>query len=238
MSQVRKEIQEGRCLNGDVMAESNEERQKRELRELEGKNIAHYQTLLSTWIETRMEQDKMVITLSAAAIGLLVTIVTTVGIRGFWQYFFAVGSFAGFIIATCGCLHIFQVNAKHLEENLRCKSTDDTSKLLKKLDRLTIVCFYAGIICAVLMAIFVSFQKTGGVAMADKGQDAPKKVEKIQESLNGVKNLSPDKLEVGKSLNGIANLAPQNLQSSAQSTPQDSAKPSGGQGNSEGKEKK
>ncbi len=221
------------------MAESNEERQKRELRELEGKNIAHYQTLLSTWIETRMEQDKMVITLSAAAIGLLVTIITTVGIKGFWQYFFAVASFAGFIIATCGCLHIFQVNAKHLEESLRCQSTDDTSKLLKKLDRLTIICFYAGIVCAVLMAIFVSFQKTGGgLNMADKSQDAPKKIEKIQESLNGVKNLSPDKLEVGKSLNGIANLAPQNLQSSAQSTPQDSAKPSGDQVNSEGKGKK
>ncbi len=206
------------------MSETTEERQKRELRELEGKNIAHYQTLLSTWIETRMEQDKMVITLSAAGIGLLVTIITTVGIRGFWQYFFAVGSFAGFVVATCGCLHIFQVNAKHLEENLRCQSTDDTSKLLRKLDRLTIVCFYAGIVCAVLMAISASFQKTGGVAMAEKNQEAPKKIEKLQESVNGVKKLSPAELEIGKSLEGIANLAPQNLQSSTPSPAQDPAK--------------
>lgn len=208
------------------MPETCEEKQKRELRELEGKNIAHYQTLLSTWIETRMEQDKMVITLSAAAIGLLVTIITTVGIKGFWQYFFAVASFAGFIIATCGCVHIFQVNAKHLEENLRCQSTEDTSKLLKKLDRLTIVCFYAGIVCAVLMAISASFQKTGGVAMTEKNQEVPKKIEKLQESVNGVKKLSPVELEIGKSLNGISNLAPQNLQSSTPSPAQDPAKTS------------
>lgn len=219
------------------MAESNDEIQKRELRELEGKNIAHYQTLLSTWIETRMEQDKMVITLSAAAIGLLVTIITTVGIKGFWQYFFAVASFAGFIIATCGCLHIFQVNAKHLEENLRCQSADDTSKLLKKLDRLTIVCFYAGIVCAVLMAISASFQKTGGVTMTES-KEAPKKIEKLQESVNGIKKLSPAELEKGKSLNGIASLAPQNLQSSTPKLTQDSGKTLSVQEDSAGKDKK
>ncbi len=219
------------------MAESNDESQKRALRELEGKNIAHYQTLLSAWIETRMEQDRMVITLSAAAIGLLVTIITTVGINGFWQYLFAVASIAGFIVATCSSLHIFQVNAKHLEESLRSQSTDNTSKLLKKLDKVTIVCFYAGIICAVLMAIFSSFQKTEGVTMAEN-KEAPKKIEKLQESVNGVKKLSPAELEIGKSLNGIANLAPQNLQSSTPKPAQDSVKTPSVQEDSTGKDKK
>ena len=141
------------------MTESNEEKEKRELRELEGKNIAHYQTLLSAWIETRMEQDKMMITISAAAIGLLVTILTTVGIRGFLQYCFVILALAGFIVTICGCLHILKFNADHLEENLRSQSTESTSKLLKSLDNLTIFSFYLGIICAVLMAGFISFQK-------------------------------------------------------------------------------
>jgi len=218
------------------MAESNEEREKRELRELEGKNIAHYQTLLAAWIETRMEQDKMMITLSAAAIGLLVTIITTVGIRGFWQYFFAIIAIAGFIVSTCSCLHIFQFNAKHLEENLRSQSTENTSKLLRKLDKLTIYSFYVGIVSAVLMAVFVSFQKTGGLTMAEKKQNTPKKVEKLQESIDGVKKLSPQEIEIGKSLNGIENLSPQNLQSSNSS--QNNSKTSNGQTNSGDKDKK
>jgi len=220
------------------MPESNEEREKRELRELEGKNIAHYQTLLSAWIDTRMEQDKTIIAISAAALGLLVTIVTAFGINGFLQYFFAVTSIAGFIVAICSALHIYQFNAKHLEENLRSQSTENTSKLLKKLDRLTIISFYAGIICAVLMAVSISFQKTGGFTMAKEKQDIPKKVEKIKESVNGIKKLSPKELEIGKSLEGIGNLSPQNLKPSSPASSQDSNKPSSGQGNSGGNDKK
>ena len=59
------------------MAESDEDMKARKLRELEGKNIAFYSTLLSAWIQTKMERDKTLVTLSAAAIGLLVTILTT-----------------------------------------------------------------------------------------------------------------------------------------------------------------
>lgn len=220
------------------MPESKEEGEKRALRELEGKNVAHYQVLLSAWITTRMEQDKTIITLSAGAIALLVTIITTVGVKGFWQYFFAITALAGFITAICSCLPIYQVNAKHLEESLRSESTENTSKLLKKLDKITIRSFYAGIVCAVLMAVFISFQKTGGLTMAEKKQGAPKKVEKIQESVNGVKKLSPQEIEIGKSLEGINNLSPQNLPSSPSTTSQDSNKTPSGQENSGGKDKK
>jgi hypothetical protein len=61
--------------------ETEEERTQRELRELEGKNIAHYSTLLSAWIQTKMERDKTLVTLSSAAIGFLVAILTAAGIE-------------------------------------------------------------------------------------------------------------------------------------------------------------
>ena len=67
------------------MPESKEESEKRVLRELEGKNIAHYSVLLGAWIQTKMERDKTLVTLSAAAIGLLVTIFTTVGVKSIWE---------------------------------------------------------------------------------------------------------------------------------------------------------
>lgn len=220
------------------MPETKEEAEKRALRELEGKNIAHYQVILSAWIESRMERDKTVITLSTVAIGLLVTIITTVGLNGFWQYCFAIIAFAGFIIAIFSCLHIYQFNAKHLEEVLRDKDGKNTSDLLRNLDKLSSICFYTGVIFAILMAIFVSFHKTGGLTMAKERQNIPKKVEKIQESVNGIKNLSPKQLETGKSLSGISNLSPQNLKPSSSATSQDGSKPSSGQGNSGGNDKK
>ncbi|MDA8663964.1 hypothetical protein N9L66_03280 [Porticoccaceae bacterium] len=66
------------------MPETDEEREARVLRELEGKNVAYYSTMLSAWIETKMERDKTLVTLSAAGIGLLVTILTVIGVV-IWQ---------------------------------------------------------------------------------------------------------------------------------------------------------
>ena len=88
------------------MVESNEEREKRCLRELEGKNIAHYSAILSAWIRTKMERDKVLITLSAGGIGLLVTIFSTVGVKHWWEilpYMIAVIFFLATIIV---CLFI------------------------------------------------------------------------------------------------------------------------------------
>ncbi|MCK5160085.1 MAG: hypothetical protein KAQ99_00775, partial [Candidatus Aureabacteria bacterium] len=79
------------------MPETDDQREKRLLKELEGKNIAYYQTLLSSWIHTRMERDKAVITLSAAAIGLLVTILTAFGINGIWPRLLVIFAFIGFV---------------------------------------------------------------------------------------------------------------------------------------------
>jgi hypothetical protein len=213
------------------MPETKDEEEKRKLKELEGKNIAHYQVLLSAWIETRMERDKTIITLSAAAIALLVTIITAVHINGLWQYLFATIAFAGFIIASCSCLHIYQINAKHIEEALRDEHKGLSSSLLKNLDILSLIGFYVGVGGIILMAIFVSFQKTGGLAMSDKKQDVSKKIVKIQESLNGIKKLSPKDIETA-SLNGINNLSPQNLKPSSSNSSQDSGKTQSGEGNS------
>jgi len=66
------------------MAESSDDREKRVLRELEGKNIAHYAAILNAWIRTKMERDKVLITLSAGGVGLLITLFSTAGI-GHWK---------------------------------------------------------------------------------------------------------------------------------------------------------
>jgi hypothetical protein len=101
------------------VAESEEERQKTMLKELEGKNVAYYSVLLTAWIQTRMERDKTLVTLSAAGIGLLVTILSTSGVKSSLQLAFFVGSFAGFLITIWSCVQIYQRNSLHIEQEIR-----------------------------------------------------------------------------------------------------------------------
>ncbi|WDT74288.1 MAG: hypothetical protein MPW16_13610 [Candidatus Manganitrophus sp.] len=43
------------------------------------KELAFYEATVNAWITTKFEKDKHLLTLSLAAIGLLITLLTTVG---------------------------------------------------------------------------------------------------------------------------------------------------------------
>ena len=208
------------------MPESAAEEEKRLLRELEGKNVAHYEVLLSAWIDNRMERDRTIITLSSAAIGLLVTIITTVHITGLWQCLFSSIALAGFLGSILICLNIYQINTVHLEQALRGEDSTASSMILENFDRWSIGLFSIGIVFSILMAIFISFQNRGGEGMAgkDKTQNLNESINGIKKiapgdtlanSLNGVKSLSPQGSNK-KSLEGVVALSPQNLQASSQ----------------------
>ena len=52
-------------------SENDNERRSRKLRELEGKNLSHYNILLSTVIQSELDGVKNIINLSSAGIGFL-----------------------------------------------------------------------------------------------------------------------------------------------------------------------
>jgi hypothetical protein len=133
------------------MPETKDEEKKRGLRELEGKNIAHYSVLLGAWIQTRMERDKTLVALSAAAIGLLVTILTTVGVRSIWEIFLFAISMISFIITIWSSIKIYQLNSQHIESAIRGSSTKDPR--LEKYDKCSIMAFIIGSVAAGLIGI-------------------------------------------------------------------------------------
>ncbi len=133
------------------MSETPEEAQKRSLKELEGKNIAHYSVLLTAWIQTRMERDKTLITLSAIAIGLLVTILTTVGVRSIWELIFFAVAVGSFLITILSSLKIYQLNSEHLEAAIRGSSQKDPR--LEQYDKRSSRSFITGLISVILIAI-------------------------------------------------------------------------------------
>ncbi len=85
----------------------------RQMREYHDNRVAFYSNWVGAWIENRMEKDKQLLTLSALAIGLLVSVFNSPNnICEFWILVFAGISFLGCILII---LIIFSVNAKYIE---------------------------------------------------------------------------------------------------------------------------
>lgn len=176
------------------MPENSDEREKRLLRELEGKNISHYSTLLGAWIQNRMERDKTLISLSTAGIGLLFTILTTMGVRNWLEILFYSFAVISFLITIITSLHIYQINSKILEDDLRGSSSDHP--LFKKLDQISFFAFCGGVFFAALLGV------TSGISQINKNERSDKMTFKKIER----QSASPETLE--KSLSGISDLRP------------------------------
>lgn len=217
------------------MAETEEQRQERASRELEGKNIAHYSVLLSAWIQTKMERDKTLVTLSSGAIGLLITILTTVGAENYWMIFLFIISICAFITTIWSSLVIYQLNSKHLEDALRGSS--ETSTELEKYDKRSIRAFVVGAIAAMLIGAFsayINLIKKENKNMANQDKNTSKVVA-VNDSFNGVSQLNPEAISQ-RSVNGVTSLSPQAIeQNTTQSSSQSQATNTTSSSNSESK---
>ena len=201
------------------MSETEEQAEKRALKELEGKNISHYSVLLSAWISTKMERDKTLVTLSAAAIGLLVTILTTVGVNNIWEIPLFIVAVSSFLITIWSSLVIYQLNSEHLESALKGSSEKDPR--LEKYDKRSVRAFVTGAFSALLIGVIsAGFQLyTKEESIMAKKEPPSKTVTKqvfLKDSVDGVTGLNPNTI-MNKSVDGITNLNPQATQKPTQS---------------------
>ena len=125
--------------------------------------IAHYSALVQAWAETRMEKDRSVLGLSAAAIGLLVTLLTAVGVAALWQLVLYIFSALAFGLSIFMALRIFSKNADHLKKIIKTGETGD-DPTLKRLDILMMLGFLFGVL--ILAVIGVS---TAWIQMSNRG---------------------------------------------------------------------
>src|SRR5260221_12045165 len=121
------------------------------------KDLAFYSAVLGAWIETRMEKDKTLLTLSTGGIGVLTTLATTVGPSSKAQlalYALACGCFA---VAVITGILVFDRNSKHLDDIIR-KQAVGTSETLTWLDRLLFGGFVLGVLLTGAIAILAGVQ--------------------------------------------------------------------------------
>lgn len=180
------------------MPKTKEELSKRNQRELEGKNIAHYSTLLSAWIHTKMERDKTLVTISSAGIGLLVTILTTCGVSSLYLLILFLGAFIGFGLCIWTSLCIYQLNSTHLENELRSVNVD---LKLEIYDKRSLRAFLLGVICICIIGLFsayLTFNIEEASIMIGKETATKETSSAIKKSLNGISNLKPENTQKPK----------------------------------------
>ena len=172
------------------------------------KEVAYYTAKVNAWFNTKFERDKSLLVLSAGAIGLLVTLLTTVGVNSFDLLFIFAASMVSFLICIVTVLTIFSRNAKYLEDLIAGKRTNDS--ILSFLDSLSIFTFILGVILASVIGLVTATN----VVIAKEANMSDKKESNLTfDSVNGASNLAPQGIEK-RSFNGAQNLAPQRPNSS------------------------
>lgn len=168
------------------------------------KEVEYYAAKANAWFNTKLEYDKSLLVLSAGAIGLLITLLTTVGVSSFSLLVVFFASIISFIVCLIAVLAIFSRNAKHLEELISGKKR---MTLLGFLDSLSISTFILGVILASFIGLEtarnnVILKET--IVSDKKGTDLGLGIG----SVNGAKNIvSPQGIEK-KSFNGAQKIAP------------------------------
>lgn len=167
-----------------------------------GKDIAYYSAILNARISTNMERDKAILTLSSAGIGLIVTLLTTVGVSNLLNAFLLASAIIAFLAAIWFAIIIFEFNGDYLDADL---DEDEPrrrleQRRLRKIDRCIKWSFVVGALLLISAGITSAYdQSLNQNAMSDKEPEkrtiktVPDSNNTDQKSLGGVTNHNPKK---------------------------------------------
>lgn len=137
--------------------EASKEKNERALREHDAKNIEFYSAHYNAWFNTKLEKDKSIITISSAAIGLLITILTSKGVDHYYQIFLYIFAFVGFATSIIHSIDIFDINADHIEKVVT--NSGDDNDALHRCEMIIKLSFYAGILFTIFIGSSYSINK-------------------------------------------------------------------------------
>lgn len=127
-----------------------EDPHKQDLSFDEQKQLAWYEQGISAWLQTKMEHDKTMLTISSIFVGFIATIFGAFFKDSISKISFIIMmiSIIGFVSCMITTAIIFNNNADYLEANLNEAESSETEKHTKKLKRLDLISkisFYTGI---------------------------------------------------------------------------------------------
>jgi hypothetical protein len=153
----------------------------------EAKDRLFYGAMVGAWLNTRLERDKQLLSLSVTAIGLLVTLLRTVGVSNLSQIVLFGFALFAFLITVISVVYIMGENSKHIEELLNSSETE--SRFLMVLDRTAGISFVIGMMLIVIIGIHsaaINLNEKGTIMSQEKNHDS-----RFDDSVNGVSKLRP-----------------------------------------------
>lgn len=183
------------------------------------KEVEFYAACVTAWYNTAFELDKSLFALSAGGIGLLITLLTTVGVSSIVMLVLYGSAIACFLACLVVILVIFSGNRKHIFDVLGGKTDDD--KKLMWLDIFAKVLFGIGVVLAAVvggMGAYNSYNK--GLDMSKETKDSKtSSPTATYDSINGLGGFT-------KSITGIGKLNPGSSTTKPTPTPPPAPSPS------------
>jgi hypothetical protein len=165
----------------------------------EAKEKAFYSAMIGAWLNTRLERDKQLLGLSVTAIGLLVTLLRTVGVSNLLQIiFFGLALFA-FLITVVSVIYILGENSTHIEKIL--ESSEIESRSLMYLDKAAGISFVVGMVLIVIIGMHsavVNLSEKETSMSQEKSSDTHRQSVTNNDSWNGVAKLRPQPPKVSQ----------------------------------------
>lgn len=156
------------------------------------KEVEYYATQANAWVNTRMERDKSLLTLSAGGIGLLVTLLTTRGVESIYALALYVLAILCFIACLGSLIAILTINSGYIEKVIQ--GTAKRSIHLRALDHIALTSFSMGVILSLVIGLSTgidSLQNKKGTAMSKDRLEKLQGAEDLQKSLNGMPAIAP-----------------------------------------------
>lgn len=196
----------------------------------EKKQLAFYSALVTGWLNTRMERDKSLLTLSATGVGLLITLLTKFNAPSGAVTYCYVGAIVCFCVCIGSVLYIFTRNATHLlkihqsetaatkdrsspadtEDSSNTADTKDGSKkggtndrVLEIFDYVAVGTFSVGIVLLAAIGISAAFSPDKKIEVSEQAERTKSMAgeKKSQDGTGGI-HIAND------SVNGVSGMKP------------------------------
>jgi hypothetical protein len=130
--------------------DENEKAEKRE------KGVAYYSALVNAWLQTRAEKDRSLLTISTAAIGVLISLLAAKLIDKPPTLVLFILAIFSFLVCAVAVISIFDINASHIEKVIN--SGEKRSGLLAALDITAYISFIIGLALTLTIGIIIGIQ--------------------------------------------------------------------------------
>lgn len=121
------------------------------------KEVAYYAALVGAWINTRMEFDKALVTISSAGIALLVTLATVVGASTGFEFLVFILAVIGFLATILCTLFVYHQNSRVIEAAIKEGTSHGPD--LRRLDLVKLVTFVVALTLTATLILFTAARK-------------------------------------------------------------------------------